>query len=352
MEVDMLTVHQLAKSFALKSLFSDVTFNVNHGDRVGLVGPNGCGKTTLLRIIANEEAADSGHVARSHGTRIGYLPQGFEISARASVAEVIGRVSGDVAALESELVDLTQALAIRPNDASLQIRYDALLRRISEPDTGLAARILAGLGLDSIPADSPVSQLSGGQQTRLSLALVLLGEPQLLLLDEPTIHLDIEMLEWLEEWLTGFAGGVLIVSHDRTFLDHTVSRILALDPLKHTVREYAGNYSDYVEQLNQERQRQWTAYRDQREEIRRIRQDIRRAKAQAEHTERQASSVRIGGEMMKLKGYKDYQQSIAKKVAKKAKSREQKLVRYLESEDRVEKPRQMRNIRLEFSKLR
>jgi len=157
------------------------------------------------------------------------------------------------------------------------------------------------------------------------------------------------MLEWLEKWLSEFPGGALIVSHDRTFLDHTVTRILAIDALHQQVREFPGNYSHYVEQINRERDKQWEAYRDQQLEVRRIKQDIQKVKAQAAYTERQASSIRIGGEMMKLKGYKDYQQSIAKKVARKANSRERKLDRFLESDERVDKPRQSREIRLDFS---
>lgn len=345
----MLTVHQLAKSFALKSLFTDVTFTINPGDRVGLVGPNGCGKTTLLRIINEELAADSGHVSMGHSMRSGYLTQGFDIDASLTVGEIIGSASGDISVLESELTSLAEALSENPNDVALQGKYDDLLRRISSPATSMAAKILAGLGLDKVPPETPVSILSGGQQTRLNLAIVLLGDPQLLLLDEPTNHLDIEMLEWLESWLADFPGGALIVSHDRTFLDHTVTRILSIDPRLQEVREYAGNYSDYIEQVNQEREKQWEAFRDQQQEERRIKQDILRVKTQAAYTERQASSIRIGGEMMKLKGYKDYQQGIAKKVARKAKSRERKLDRYLESDDRVEKPRQERKIRLDFS---
>jgi ATPase subunit of ABC transporter with duplicated ATPase domains len=139
------------------------------------------------------------------------------------------------------------------------------------------------------------------------------------------------------------------VSHDRTFLDHTVTRILALDAQQQTATEYAGSYSDYEEQKTHERELQWAAYKDQQQEIRRIKQDIAQVRAQAEQTERHASSVRRGGEMMKLKGYKDYQQSIAKKVAKKAKARESKLEQYLEGEERVERPSQSRTIRLDFA---
>jgi len=343
------TVHQLAKSFALNSLFTELTFSLNAGDRAGLIGPNGCGKSTLLRIIAGRETADAGHVNIPSGVRIGYLPQGLELDTRATIADVVGRAAGDVAALEAELATLASSLARTPEDVALQQRYDSLLQRISSANTGQAAAILAGLGLDGLPPELPVGRLSGGQKTRLSLALVLLGDPQVLLLDEPTNHLDIAMLEWLERWLAEFPGGALIVSHDRTFLDRTVTRILAMDSFHKTVHQYAGSYSDYVAQVETERQKQWAAYYEQQQEIRRFKQDIQRVKAQAAATERQASSVRRGGEMMKLKGYKDYQQSIAKKVAKKAKAREQKLERYLDSDDRVERPRQRRNIRLDFA---
>jgi ATP-binding cassette subfamily F protein 3 len=209
--------------------------------------------------------------------------------------------------------------------------------------------VLAGLGLDVIDPEQPVSKLSGGQQTRLSLGLVLLSQPQLLLLDEPTNHLDIAMLEWLEEWLNGYPGAALIVSHDRTFLDHTVSRILDMDARHHSLREYAGNYSDYVEQHQAEIDQQCSEYKDQQVEIRRMKQDIARAKAQAMDTERKASSIRIGGPDYKRKGFKSYQQGIAKKVAKKAKSREKKLERYVESDERVEKPQNHWYMKLEFS---
>lgn len=344
----MLTIHQLTKSYDLQPLFRNITFSLNPGDRIGLVGPNGCGKTTLLRLIVGEDTADSGHVTIAPDLRLGYLPQGFTLAEDETVGQVVGRAAGDAAVLEKELTQLGDALARQPQSTPLQQQYDALLQRISRSDAGRAAAILAGLGLDDVPADLPVGYLSGGQKTRLLLALTLLGDPHLLLLDEPTNHLDIAMLEWLEAWLAEFPGGVLLVSHDRTFLDRTVNMILALDPITQTARAYPGNYSDYYQAVQLEREKQWAAYHDQQQEIRRVRQDILRVKAKAAQMEREASSVRIGGGIMKQKGAKDYQQSLAKGVAQKARAREKKLARYLEDEERVTKPRRMRQMRLDF----
>ncbi|NJD58622.1 MAG: hypothetical protein C3F13_13890 [Anaerolineales bacterium] len=346
----MLTVHRLTQSFDIQTLFENVSFSLNSGERTGLVGPNGSGKTTLMRILAGLEQPTGGSVSRDPSLRIGYLPQALEPDPSLYVQEVIRLHRGLPADIDLQLATTAEALAKQPDDQALQVAYDALLQQIQVDDTERVTHILAGLGLDQIDPALTVGMLSGGQQTRLSLALVLLDDPQLLLLDEPTNHLDISMLEWLENWLVISPCATLIISHDRTFLDHTVTHILELDPLSHTIKQYAGNYSAYVEQRQLEIEHQWTAYHDQQAEIRRMRQDILRTREQAAKTEREASSIRIGGSDYKQKGYKSYQQGIAKKVAKKAKSRQKKLDRYLESDDRVDKPSNGREMKLEFDK--
>jgi len=359
----MLSAHHLLKSYGLHTVLQDITFTISAGERLGLIGPNGCGKTTLLRILAGEEKPDSGTVTQAHpGLRIGYLAQGFDLDqsltlteactpapARNSATGLRNTQSGCSAqSLELALVPLAASLAARPADKSLQAEYDNILARLSTLDIR-PEEILTRLGLSDISPNQRVGQLSGGQKTRLMLARLLLADPHLLLLDEPTNHLDITMLEWLEGWLRHFHGAALIVSHDRTFLDNTISTILELDPLTHGLKQYGGNYSDYIEQKEAERQHQMQTYLDQQAEIRRMKTDIARTKAQAAHTERAASSIRIGGPDYKISGYKAYKQSMAKGTAKKAKAREKKLERFLESEELVERPRAAWQIKLEFA---
>ena len=274
----MLTVSDLSKSFNIQTLFEKITFSINPGERVGLIGPNGCGKTTLLRILAGREEATSGSVHHPTHLRIGYLPQGFELEGGLSIAQAIGSAAGDAAALEGELAEAALALAHDPQNKKLSDRYDRLLQQVHSANPGERDAVLANLGLSNLDADMPVATLSGGQRTRLALALVLFSDPQILLLDEPTNHLDVEMLEWLEAWLKHTPVGALIVSHDRVFLDHTVTRIMEMDIHSQSLRSYPGNYSDYLERKRGEKDKQWAEYRDQQLEIRRMKADIARAK--------------------------------------------------------------------------
>ncbi len=336
----MLHVQNLSKSFGTETLFEGVNFVLNPGDRSGLIGPNGCGKTTLLRILAGEERADRGSVIFDPpGLKPGYLAQGFSFADGETLAGYINRMEGDLPGLSSRLETLAAALAADPGSGRLQAEYDETLTRLSAvaESAGQGPAVLAGLGLNRVPPGLPIATLSGGQKTRLALAGVLLASPPLLLLDEPTNHLDLEMLAWLETLLAGYRGAALIVSHDRAFIDHTVQRILDLDPEKHRVREYTGNYSDYLRQVLAKRERNLSQYKDQVYEIRHMRQDINRTKQQAAWVE-QTTTPRQPGV-----------RRIAKKVAAKAKSREKKLERYLESDEIIEKPKMGWQMKLEFS---
>lgn len=336
----MLTAHHLSKSYNISTILDDVSFTLNEGDRAGLIGPNGSGKTTLLRILAGEGSPDKGSVTFTPpNLRIGYLAQGFSPGKNLKFGEVFNRAAGDSVQLAEEVEQQALALAANPEDPAAQSDYAAALSRLEQFDPerpAKALKIIESLGLGEISAEQTIASLSGGQKTRLALALVLLEDPQLLLLDEPTNHLDIQMLEWLEGWLHSFPGAALIVSHDRTFLDNTVTRILDLDPESHRIVEYTGNYTDYLDQYLLEKEKRLSAYRDQVAEIRRMRQDIARTKSQAYRVEQTTTS-----RQPTIRRY-------AKKVAKKALSREKKMERYLESEERVEKPKQSWQMKLEF----
>jgi ATPase subunit of ABC transporter with duplicated ATPase domains len=217
--VRMLTAHHIHKSYQTNEVLVDVSFSVNAGERVGLIGPNGCGKTTLLRILTGEEKPDSGHVRFTPSNlRVGYLPQGFAPPPNSTVKSLIQQATDAPELLEVQLSRLAASLAENPEDAGIQRAYDDILHRLQSPSSlPRLQSILAAFNLDTIPDEQIAATLSGGQKTRLSLALVLLSDPQLLLLDEPTNHLDIEMLTWLENWLNQFRGAALIVTHDRTF---------------------------------------------------------------------------------------------------------------------------------------
>ena len=338
----MLTAHHISKAFGVETVLDRVTFSINPGQRVGLVGPNGCGKTTLLRILAGLDEPDGGAVQlMPSDLRVGYLAQGLASSPDETLGEFLGRGRDDAEALTGQVAGLAEALAHAPARRDLEREYDAALVRLSAASfvEGRVPAVLSALGLESVPLTAPVGSLSGGQKTRLALASVLLSNPQLLLLDEPTNHLDLLMLEWLEQWLKDLRGAALVVSHDRTFLDRTVTRILDLDPATHTVREYAGNYSRYVEQKLAERDREWSQWRDQEYEIRRMKQDIARTKDQARRVELSTTPRQPG-----VRRY-------AKKVAQKAASREKKLGRYLDSDERVEKPRPGWQMKLDLSEM-
>ncbi len=338
----MLTAHHIHKNYNLDTILEDVTFSVSPGERVGLIGANGCGKTTLLRILAGEELPDQGSVSRAPGDlRLGYLPQGIQVAPEITLGEVLRKVSGDTQGAEEQVARLAAQLAKTPNDTALQEEYDGALERLQAAhrvSRSGTAGVLTVLGLNELDSDQPVMQMSGGQKTRLSLAMVLLGDPQVLLLDEPTNHLDIGMLDWLESWLAGFGGAALIVSHDRTFLNHTVNRILYLDENNHRLWGYTGNYDDYLAQSLAEGERQMAAYKDQEAEILRIQGDIHRTKQQSLRVEQTTTS-----RQPTVRRY-------AKKVAKKALSREKKLERFLRSEERLDKPLQGWQMKLAFDK--
>lgn len=271
----MLSVNRISKSYGPQTVISNVSFSINPGQRLGLIGPNGSGKTTLLRILTGAEQPDSGSFTfDSPAIRVGYLPQGAAFAAGETIHSYIQHCEGGLDQLAERLAELAVQLGANPQQPDVQSSYDRTLAQLqaAAENAGRGAPTLAALGLDELPLETPVAHLSGGQKTRLTLAGVLLSRPNLLLLDEPTNHLDLEMLAWLEDWLMAFPGAVLVVSHDRAFLDQIATGILELDPHTHELRAYPGNYSDYRLQKEGERNRQLQEYSDQQAEIARLRQ--------------------------------------------------------------------------------
>ena len=330
----MLTVNSISKSYGINTVLDNISFSLNRGEKAALVGPNGCGKSTLLRIITGEEPHDSGHVRFSPATlQPGYLPQGYQLPPGVTLGEVLDEWQGDLPRLTRQLEEIAQALAATPRDPAVQQAYDACLAHISEAATvaGQVPAILAGFGLDAIPPHLPMTALSGGQKTRLMLAGILLSRPGLLLLDEPTNHLDTEMLEWLEDWLSRSSSTVLLVSHDRVFLDRVCQWIYELDPQTHTLTPYPGNYSAYLEQKAAERERNLQEYSDQQDEIARL-------KASARHM-RGVATFRKGGKADSgdkfAKGFFANRSLGTVRRAKAIEARVEKLL----GEDHIDKPR-------------
>lgn len=338
----MLKVSHLSKRYGDVLVLDGVSFVINSGDRIGLIGPNGAGKTTLLRLIAGLEPPDGGSIERQPAQlAIGYLHQALIFETDATVGDILAEGASEWRAARDSMARLADALASGEGDqAEALARYgDALTAFEAAGGYGLEARldeVLAHLDLASLDPQTAVVTLSGGQKTRLGLARLLLGHADLLLLDEPTNHLDIDALEWLEGFLAEYSGAAIVVSHDRAFLDNVVTRILELSAETRTLREYAGNYSDYVQARVAERERQWELYREQEVTISRMEADIRRTKQQALSVELSTTP-----RQPTVRRY-------AKKVAKKAKSREKRLARYLESDERVEKPTRVWDMKLDF----
>ncbi len=337
----MLTAHHIYKSYGIQPVVQDISFSLSSNERVGLIGPNGCGKTTLMRILAGMEQPDSGTVMWTRpNLRIGYLAQGMQFAEDQTIQTSLNLTPMSQTDLEAEVASLALALASHPDDSHVQTRYDAALQQLSTVDDQAPA-ILGPLGLAELPLDMPVKHLSGGQKTRLMLARVLLDDPNLLLLDEPTNHLDIEMLEWLEDWLNRFRGAALIVSHDRAFLDNTVSSILELDPALHGMKSYPGNYADYLEQKMVEREKLAQAWQDQQDEI----TQLRSAAAHIRGLTKMKKGGKADGGDKFAKGF--FGNRATKNVAGRAKHIEARIEKLL-SEDRVEKPKQNWQMKLDF----
>ena len=253
--MSLITATTLSKSFGAEDIFRDVSFSVARGARLALVGPNGIGKTTLLRILVGQEEPSSGKVTRARSLRLGYLPQEADFQLEGTVWDACESVFADLIRQQGELQDLEVKMADEARREPALARYGRLQQEFEHRGGYLyenrIKQVLTGLGFAAEDFRLPLDHLSGGQRTRAYLARLLLSEPDVLLLDEPTNHLDIAAVEWLEGQLNQWAGAAVIVSHDRYFLDHACNSLLEM--ALGGAELYRGNYSTYL----QERENRW-----------------------------------------------------------------------------------------------
>jgi ATP-binding cassette subfamily F protein 3 len=319
----LVSAHDLAKSFGADDIFEGISVSIPHGARIALVGPNGSGKTTLLNLLAKADTPTEGTVTHARGLTIGFLPQesSFSIAGKHALFEEMLTAFADLLEQEARLNELADQLARLPDDETLLEAYGKAQESFELNGgyeyTTRIGQVLGGLGFDEVDFDRPVEQLSGGQKTRALLARLLLENPNLLILDEPTNHLDIQAIEWLERWLKTYEGALLLVSHDRYFMDSVVDHVWEL--IFGQIENYRGNYSHYVQQRGERHARLLEEYRRQQEFIARE---------------------------------KDYiQRNIAGQNTRQAQGRRKRLERYLRDEA-ITRPREQHTMRIDLQSRR
>ena len=269
----VLTCHGINKSFGEDAIIADGYFHIEDHEKAALIGPNGAGKSTLLKIIVGELPADTGEVILSKGKTLGYLAQHQEIQSQNTIYEEVKQAKADIIALEEQIRSIELEIKHLEGNA-LQARLETYNRLMAtfERENGYAYEskitgVLKGLGFEEHDFEKPVDTLSGGQKTRISLGKLLLAMPDILLLDEPTNHLDLHSIAWLETYLLNYPGAVLIVSHDRYFLNRVVTKVLEIE--QGELMTYMGNYSDYAAKKQQIRDARLKEYLNQQQEIKR-----------------------------------------------------------------------------------
>ncbi|MBI1278290.1 MAG: ATP-binding cassette domain-containing protein [Anaerolineaceae bacterium] len=269
----MLTISHISKSFGLNSVLKDVSFTLNAGERIGLVGANGVGKSTLIKIIASVIPADGGTITLPPGTELGYLAQVITGYDDQTLGDLIAQASKRLVTLEAQMRQLEDDMTRLTGDALDKAMTD--YGNVTEHFERLGGyegdhrveSVLAGLQIDHLPRERQFSTFSGGEKARAGLALLLLGAPDVLLLDEPTNHIDMTALNWLESYLAAYSGAVLVVSHDRQFLNRVVNAIVEIDEHTQQAKRYSGDYDTYHQAKIGERQKWEADYARQQEEI-------------------------------------------------------------------------------------
>ncbi|MGL6108288.1 ATP-binding cassette domain-containing protein [Romboutsia sp.] len=299
----VLSCNNLNKSFGIDSILENISFTVNEGDKIGIIGINGTGKTTLFKIISGIYGYDSGEIYSSKDCEIGYLEQNTNFISNNTIFEEVLEVFKDLIDMESYLRELEIRIAeesTKTNSSDLDKlmnEYSHKLEAFSDMNgygyKSEAKGVLKGLGFNDEDMDKPISILSGGEKTRVLLGKLLLRKPTLLLLDEPTNHLDSEAIEWLELFLKQYKGTVVLISHDRYFLDQVVNRVFEIHNKK--LKTYNGNYSDFIEASVIEKEIEEKKYEDQQKEIKKQEESIEKLKAfgREKHVKRARSKEKM-----------------------------------------------------------
>ena len=303
--MSILTVHNVGKFFGAANIFAGISFNVARGERVAIVGVNGAGKSTLLRIIANQEAASSGSISTARSIRMSYLAQEARFDDAQTLRGLLDEALVALHTMQSEITTLEHDIADtdHPDWADRMDRYGELLSRFEHAGgydiERTIERVLTGLGFDpEYHGPQRLSQFSGGMKTRAALAAILLSSPDILLLDEPTNHLDLAALEWLEKFLKSWDGTLIVVSHDRYFLDRVTNRTLEI-AFGRLDGDYPGGYMKFQQLKAEKMELMWKQYQAQQEEIARLESFIRRYKnstlsTQARGRERRLERMKEG----------------------------------------------------------
>ena len=288
----LLTARNLAKSYGAISVLNDVSFVLNQDDRVGIVGPNGVGKSTLLRMLVGAEELDSGTIAYAPSVEFGYLSQTTPEFYGSTIQDLILESVGNLKQLEERMRQLEAAMTTASEAQLPELLEEYNLVSTKFQDGGgydldyKIDTIMAGLHISHLPRSREVHTLSGGEKARVGLATLLLRSPDLLLLDEPTNHLDFASLEWLETYLSHYHGAIMMVSHDRQFLNRSARQIFEIDEHEHQLKKYEGNYDAYVQAKAAERVKWEEDYEQQQTEIKELRKRIRETARQVGHTNR------------------------------------------------------------------
>lgn len=274
----LLQINKLEKSYDGEVIFSDVDFEVKTGERIAIVGRNGAGKTTLMKIIAGVESYDEGNISKGKQVTMGYLTQQMTLDSNDTVMNEMKKPFKDVINIQDKMKTLTDWLSIHADEYDQDIykeklsQYEALSNQYELMDgynyESKIKTVLTGLDFKEPDFDRQIQSFSGGQKTRLSMAQMLLSEPDLLLLDEPTNHLDMETTEWLENYLTHFKGAIVIISHDRYFLDKIVNQVY--DVALGSVKKYVGNYSKFLKERDAHYEKVMAEYERQQSEIKKL----------------------------------------------------------------------------------